>query len=386
MFYFAEHIYILIISRLFQGFSAAVLLTVGLAVLVDTVGKEKMGQMAGYAFSSLSGGLVIGPLLGGFVYARSGYLGVNLMMFVLVLLDIIFRLVMIEKKFAVQWLDPMKTEEEEARTTIVDNSNHSTDADNRPSSQVHLEQAASRMPSILILLRSPRLLAAMYGVFVTCIVAASFDGVLPLFVKHTFGWGSAGAGLIFLTIAAPAVIGPLAGWLSDNYGPRWISASGLLLTSVLVVLLRLVHDESKAQVILLCFLLTMIGGKYSLLCRLSSRRGIADAGPYLAGIGLNCCTAPLAGDLSFTVEQSEKARPGQFGQNGAYAQAFALLNSAVAGAIILGPTIAGLVQVKVGWAGFTIVLAVVCASGALPVVRSLTGVSCSAQPLTSRVV
>ena len=261
LFYFADNIYILSISRLLQGFSAAVLLTVGLAVLVDTVGKDKMGQMAGYAFSSLSCGLVIGPFLGGFVYARSGYLGVNLMMFGLVWMDIFFRLVMIEKKLAVQWLNPTKTDEE-ARTTTVHNSSDSTGTDVRPSSQIQPEQAASQMPSILILLRSPRLLAAMYGVFVTCIVATSFDGVLPLFVKRTFGWGSTGAGLIFLTIATPAVIGPLAGWLSDNYGPRWLAASGLLLTSVLIVLLRLVHDDSGAQAVLLCVLLTMIGGNY----------------------------------------------------------------------------------------------------------------------------
>ena len=262
LFFFADQIHILIISRVLQGFSAAVLLTVGLAVLVDTVGKGKMGQMAGYAFSSLSGGLVVGPFLGGFVYAKTGYLGINLMMLGLTLMDILFRLVMIEKKHASQWLKNSKKTDEEARTTIVHKSSDSTCADVQPSTQVQPKRAAWRMPSIVILLRSPRLLAASYGVFVTCVVAASFDGILALFVKRTFGWHSTGAGLIFLTIAAPAAIGPLAGWLSDRYGPRWLSACGLLLTSVLIILLRLVHYNSTSQVILLCVLLTMIGGNH----------------------------------------------------------------------------------------------------------------------------
>ena len=77
------------------------------------------------------------------------------------------------------------------------------------------------------------------------------------------------------------------------------------------------------------------------------------------------------------MEQIEEARPGQFGKNGAYAQAFALINSAVAAAITLGPILAGAVQVKLGWAGFTIVLAAVCVSGTIPVVRSLIRVSYS---------
>ena len=134
MFYFADHIYILAISRALQGFSAAFLLTAGLSVLVDTVGKAGMGQMSGYAFSSLSCGLIIGPSVGGLVYAKSGYQEVFLMMLGLVVMDTILRLVMIEKKPALQWLDPVKRDED-GRTDILHKDIGSASTDTLLSSQ-----------------------------------------------------------------------------------------------------------------------------------------------------------------------------------------------------------------------------------------------------------
>ena len=44
----------------------------------------------------------------------------------------------------------------------------------------------------------------------------SFDAVLPLYVKATFGWSSTGAGLIFLAVVLPSLLGPLIGWAADR--------------------------------------------------------------------------------------------------------------------------------------------------------------------------
>lgn len=116
-----------------------------------------------------------------------------------------------------------------------------------------------RMPTTVILLKSPRLLTAIYGVFVQVAVLSSFDTILPLFVKQTFGWNSFQAGMIFLTVAIPALAGPLAGRLSDRYGPRWIAISGFLLTAPTLVLLRLINKHDITHVLLLCGLLILIG-------------------------------------------------------------------------------------------------------------------------------
>src|SRR3954454_3158463 len=58
----------LVLSRVLQGFSSSILYTVGLAVLVDTVGKDEVGQWMGTAMSCNNIGIIISPLLGGIVY------------------------------------------------------------------------------------------------------------------------------------------------------------------------------------------------------------------------------------------------------------------------------------------------------------------------------
>ena len=117
----------------------------------------------------------------------------------------------------------------------------------------------SRVPTMVILLKSPRLLAALYGVFVNFTLLACFDAVLPLYVTETFGWGSLGGGLIFLCVALPSLGAPLVGMVSDRHGPRWISVCGFLLTTPPLVLLRLITHNSLSQIVLLCALLTLSG-------------------------------------------------------------------------------------------------------------------------------
>jgi len=40
----SESVWVLLISRILQGFSAAIVWTVGLALTVDTVGKDELAQ------------------------------------------------------------------------------------------------------------------------------------------------------------------------------------------------------------------------------------------------------------------------------------------------------------------------------------------------------
>ena len=65
-----SHITILIIARFLQGLSAAVVWTVGLAFLVDSVGKDEVGECMGVVAVGFSLGVFLGPLLGGVVYER----------------------------------------------------------------------------------------------------------------------------------------------------------------------------------------------------------------------------------------------------------------------------------------------------------------------------
>lgn len=195
----------------------------------------------------------------------------------LIVFDIIMRLVMIEKKTAAQY-KPVEevTPANGFYGTFTSGQDAGDEHTNDPTSPVKGQQEPdrapllpdpskasarkkSRVPTILVLLGMPRLLAAIYGIFVNVSVLAAFDGVLPLYVKRVFGWDSLHAGLIFLCLAVPALTGPLVGKLSDKVGPRWIAVAGCSLTAPPLVLLRLVAHDSMEQKALLCGLLVCCG-------------------------------------------------------------------------------------------------------------------------------
>lgn len=245
----------------------------------------------GTALSSSSVGLVISPLLGGVVYSKTGLWGVLGMMIGLIGLNIILISLMIEKRTAKQYIlidtssRPHSTSEQHRRpSTQVTyetfghfdfhitpaTAHHPSEASLRKASTTDVDSTApiplhskSNLPPIFHLIRSPRILASTYGVFTQFGLLASFDAFLPLFVKRRFGWDSLGAGLIFLCIAIPALTGPLAGKLADQFGNRRVAVAGCLLGVPPLLGLRWVGyqetGELGREVILLCALLALIG-------------------------------------------------------------------------------------------------------------------------------
>ena len=297
---------ILIAGRLIQGFSAAIVWTVGLALLADTVGKDEIGQVVGYVSIAMSIGILIAPLLGGIVYARGGYYSVYYMVFGLILLDVLFRVTLIEKKVARQWI----RHSEPKRSAIAGSlektptESQSSDADTRPAgtSEPASRSSTSQLPPVITLLASPRLLASLWGCLAASGLLTAFDSVLPLRVNALFGWGSTGAGLVFLALIIPSFIAPLVGHISDRHGPRWLSFFGFLLSCPSLVLLRLVDHGGIRQVVLLCALLVLLG------------------------LTLTLVMTPLLAEITYVVEDQETKEPGKFGERGAYAQAYGLFN------------------------------------------------------------
>lgn len=106
-------IWLLVLGRLLQGLSAAVVWSVGLALLVDTMGRD-VGQAMGYVNIAIAIGLLISPVIGGAVYASAGYYAVYYVAFALICCDIALRLVLVEKKVAQQWLATTGPGEENA--------------------------------------------------------------------------------------------------------------------------------------------------------------------------------------------------------------------------------------------------------------------------------
>lgn len=69
MFWLCHSFALFVIARFLQGLSAAAVWTVGLALLVDTMEAQDIGAAMGYVSMGMSSGFVLGPFLGGIVYA-----------------------------------------------------------------------------------------------------------------------------------------------------------------------------------------------------------------------------------------------------------------------------------------------------------------------------
>lgn len=369
----ASNIYVLLASRALQGVAAANVYCVGLALLVDTVHRDNIGQMMGYVLLGESLGIMLGSLLGGIVYPRVGYPGIVAMMLGCIVVDVVLRLAIVEKKRAAKWVGPVEQSISTEHPSL--NAQWSGELESRNEHRRSISRATGRAvipenltalptgapetvpkfrsclskfnftaPSVFHLLKSPRVLTNVYGVFVCYVLLCCFDSILPIFVKTTFSWNSTGAGLIFLAVTVPSVASPLAGIASDKFGPRWIAASSFIFMACFLVLLRLVTKDTIGHIVLLCGLVTLIG-----LC-------------------ITTALSPLAGDLSCAVERLEQERPGIFGRGGAYGQAFGLFNCALAGGMLVGPLWMSTAKLNTGWGLVTWNLGLFGAVAAVPVV------------------
>ena len=332
---------LLLAGRLLQGASAAVVWTVALALLSDTVGKEQSGQALGFVAMSYSLGVLVSPLLGGVVYDRSGYYAVFAMTFGVIVLDILLRLLIIEKKVAAKWIvhgpQASDTRQEAGSDAVelqhmavasssnaeVEKSNATTEVNTRS------ELSKQKLPTMLVLLKSRRILAAFWGNLVCAASMAAFDSTLPLFVNRVFGWDSLGAGLIFIALIVPSFGGPLIGRWTDKYGPRWIAAGGLVLSLPFWVLLRLVDHDTLRQKVLLCALLVLLGLAFALTL------------------------TSLMTEFSKVCDAKEKQDPNLFGNRSAYAQSYGIFNVAWAGGTLIGPLWAAAVKKDAGWKTMT---------------------------------
>lgn len=373
MFCFARSIALLLLARILQGFSAAVVWAVSLSILADRVGAKGTGYAIGWTSVGRTLSVVLGPVLGGVVYAEAGYYAVFGMAFACLAVDIGLRLVLIEARIARKWdpkigpddLDESETELpedlENGGNEISSNTpaHLSTTTESRkqddrfPSqsdacrsrqgrSQSRRRNVLRRLPPAIILLLIPRFLLAFWGCIFEGIIITGLDAVLPLFVSRTFQWTSSGAGLLFLAFVIPSFMTPITGWLSDRHGPKWYAVLGYLLLVAPLVLLRLIVHNTLEQKVFLGVLLTWMG--------------VAGA----------CYEIPFWVEIATIAETKGSEDPELFGDKGAIGQAYGLGTMGWALGAVIGPIWAGFVYSSAGWDTMGWSLALLSVASAVP--------------------
>ncbi|OJJ51223.1 hypothetical protein ASPZODRAFT_87332 [Penicilliopsis zonata CBS 506.65] len=326
VFWFSASLAMLVLARVLQGLSAAVVWTVGMAVVVDTVGQDRVGAAMGIVSTAMTVGTVTGPFLGGIIVTRAGYHAVLLMAIALIVLDIVLRLAMIEPQSA-----PQRPDDVQGLLDVSDQDGvagygspgASQDLERNDESISQEKHAA--LPGIVRLMCSSSLLIVLGSATVNACYFTAFDTVLPLYVMKIFGWGPQGIGFCFIPLFAPSFLSPVIGHAVDRVGARTVASVGFLLDFPAFLLLRFIVRDSTTDKIVL-YLLLLVAGFASTLQMVA-----------------------LMVEVNRVVEQRQKECPGIFGQKGGTAQGYGLFNVAWSGGQVLGPLLAGVLIDHFGW-------------------------------------
>jgi MFS family permease len=348
-----SHLALWIIGRILQGAAAAVIWTTGMALLVNTFANDLLGQAMGYSSMATVAGTTTGPLLGGILYEHGGYYAPFALAFGLIGIDFFLRVIMIdpkemknaeseeprdhsgesteEEKHDNDHSNPLK-EEERAGSKACDRHSRPSSDDESPTEQ----PAACRGGRFRLLFSSPRMFVILWVYLLVSVTVTSFDSVLPLFVRDTFGWGPTAQGLIFIPLMVPNILDPVSGYLIDRWPAyrRFQSSIALFAVVPVLVCMRYVTENSMRDKVLLCALLALVGACIGFL------------------------EPPIMVEISCMVEDLEAHNPGVFGRGGATALAYGISNSAFAAGSMIGPFIGGFIRDRCGWATMSWTLAV----------------------------
>ena len=275
---------------------------------------------------------------------RVGVFGLG---FAIIALDFIMRILIIEKKTAAKYHD--KSDEnangqaEQPEQNGEDEHEETEDDPLIPKEEGQAYKIPPNQPKvirsfpILYCLKDPRLLTALLLAFVQATLLATFDATIPTEAKELFHFDSLKAGLLFIALVLPyLVLGPVAGWTVDRYGPKPAAVVGFGYLVPVLILLRLVRAGGKSQIIVYSALLA------------------------LCGLGMGVIGSPSIVEASYVVGMYDKSNPDFFGANGPYAQLYGINSMVFSAGLTIGPLLSGSLKDAIGYGNMNLVVAVIC--------------------------
>ncbi|RMZ72702.1 membrane transporter [Pyrenophora seminiperda CCB06] len=343
-----QSVTVLAIARFLQGASGGVVWTIGIAIIMETVGQENLGKTMGTLFSFISVGGLFSPVIGGLLYARTGYKGVFGVGIGLVGIDFVLRVLMVEEKVARKYstpklstpnIPPNNTHEDTEQTCLLSNSTailHS----------YRLSTPTNRFTRnfpFVMLFRHTGLLTAIWIGFMQALLLGSFDATVPLVASEQFAFDSLRAGLLFLPLGgADFLLGPVFGWCVDRFGTRLASVLGFAWLVPALVLLRLPTEPAIIDKLDRYHLITL----YACLLAVN-------------GIGLASISSPSIVEAGGIVEKYYEANKELFEQ-APYAQLYGISSMVWGAGLTVGPLVAGGLREKIGYGNMNLVLAGLC--------------------------
>lgn len=234
------------VGRVLQGVSGSGTWIVGLATVADSVAPERIGVTTGVVMAFVNAGMIVGPMVSGLTLELAGYWFTWSVPVVFLVLDVVARLLMVEKKelatksetdVASSEVEPLLQSpgsNDDAEVAVDENGDVVREGDGTaPSANFwRMMLGNSRVvTSLLISVWGPTL-------------NTSFNATLPLHVLDVFGWSPSRVGLMFLLLSLPSLpISPWAGHLRDRIGTRLPATIALASQAVFLVLLGFAGNQ-----------------------------------------------------------------------------------------------------------------------------------------------
>ncbi|KAF9535749.1 major facilitator superfamily domain-containing protein [Crepidotus variabilis] len=252
LFMFAPHYAVMCIARILQGIGSSMVWVPGLALLTDSAPETLIGTQLGIVMAGVSVGVTIGPPVGGSLYPRFGFRGPFIFGIICTLIDLVFRLLVVERKVAVRWgYDPAAFENvrkdqpptaslghEDATTKETIGDPERIELGRRASGSAQEPQVGPLTGSkplgflvvIPCLLKDSRTLVALLIAFVYGILFSSQEPALPLHLSKVWKLDSGRIGLVFLASVIPTIFsGILSGIWVDRSGTEWPTFISLIM-------------------------------------------------------------------------------------------------------------------------------------------------------------
>lgn len=268
--------------------------------------------------------------------------------FAILAIDFIMRILLIEKKTAAKWDEKAAGTDDDSEQQDGGTATGEDGDDNEEEPLLRKKEEDSykvpegqskviRSLPILYVLKDPRLLTAFLLAFNQATLLATFDATIPTEAEELFGFDSLKSGLLFIALVVPyLILGPIAGWTVDRYGPKPAAVLGFGYLVPVLILLRLARPGGTSAVVIFCALLS------------------------LCGVGMGVIGSPSLVEASHVVSQYDKANPHFFGEQGPYAQLYGLNSMVFSFGLTMGPIISGGLRDRIGYGNMNAVVAMLC--------------------------
>ena len=257
----------LIVARFFQALGGAMMMAAGPAIIKETFPKEQLGRGLGLIGMAVSLGLMSGPSLGGFLLELASW---RVLFFITVPLGLVFAFLAIRilpgpaRHYTgpLDWLGSLTW-----ATALVLLCLTLTHASSASWSAVRLfitggagagalgcfVAIEARLPHPILamkLFRNRHFSLAIASAVLSFMVLFAVILLIPFHLDRVLHLPPSKIGLVMLAIPSSIlVVSPLAGWLSDSVGARFISTLGLSISTLGALLLTTIQASTPPLII-----------------------------------------------------------------------------------------------------------------------------------------